>query len=621
MHVDNQLLGVAPAARSRPAVRWAALESYADYLTIGALLAGLVAIGLLLGQFTSFFSIDGDIKYLSAWSIAHHWNNAAIAYPFARMDSAGHYVLPLTAWVHGHDYAGYSLPFEYLTAFCLAIFGNAGLVVPPVLGTGLLLLVQLQMATLLGIRGRRTVLLIATVACTPVLFYSVTFWEHSLGVALVMGGVALLLRLISMQPQYVPRSSALLVFEGDGTGHATSSGNRGELLALWPAVGAGCLFAAAVMMRRETVIVAVVSIAVLAILFPSRRIVLALGTAFVVMCVPLGLIYELQPQPLALGLTHSSSGRAGVTSGSYTHFHRLSWLTHGSWATALFVLCTASLALVRRLRPRLLPAAFVVASLAVGIGFVVQLFSHFSWTDLNPMAFCPLAVWGVWSLLLLKRDGFQRMELAVWAVMLVSTVAIVYEAYDYGDSQWGPRYLLFAFPLLILLAIRARQDLRDRVSTPGQTRLVEYGFIGLFSISVLLQCVGITLAASDKAHLNADMNAISRLPASVIVAGDGSVPQLAPLAANDTLLFAMPHQYSLRHLMSLVARDGVTAVTMTCAANLPKKHCHWDGYAGWTHTEVHKGRLIRYVSYSYSASAAIGMSFRVIGSGHKDVRR
>ena len=164
MHVDNQLLGVAPAARSRPAVRWDALESYADYLTIGALLAGLVAIGLLLGQFTSFFSIDGDIKYLSAWSIAHHWNNAAIAYPFGRVDPAGHYVLPLTAWVHGHDYAGYSLPFEYLTAFCLAIFGNAGLVVPPVLGTGLLLLVQLQMATLLGIRGRRTLLLIATVA-------------------------------------------------------------------------------------------------------------------------------------------------------------------------------------------------------------------------------------------------------------------------------------------------------------------------------------------------------------------------------------------------------------------------------------------------------------------------
>jgi hypothetical protein len=582
----------------------AALEAYADYLTIGAILAGLVAIGLLLGQFTSFFSIDGDIKYLSAWSVAHHWNNAAIAYPFAHMDPAGHYVLPLTAWVNGHDYAGYSVPFEYLTAFCLAIFGNAGLVVPPVLGTGLLLLVQLQMATLLGIRGRRTLLLVATVACTPVLFYSVTFWEHSLGIALVLGGVALLLRLISTQPKY-----------------ATSSSIRGELLALWPAVAAGCLFAAAVMTRRETIIVAVLSIAVLAILFPSRRIVTALGAAFLIMCLPLGLIYELNPQPLVLGLTHSSSGRAGVTSGSYTHFHRLSWLTHGSWATALFVLLTAGLTVVRRLRPRLLPAAFVIASLAVGIGFVVQLFSHFSWTDLNPMAFCPLAVWGVWSLLLLKRDGFQRMELAVWTLMLVSTVAIVYEAYDYGDSQWGPRYLLFAFPLLILLAIRARQDLRDRVSSPGQTRLVEYGFIGLFSISVLLQCVGISLAASDKARLNADMNAISRLPASVIVAGDGSVPQLAPLAANHTLLFAMPHQYSLGHLMALVARDGVTAVTMTCAANLPKKHCHWDGYAGWTHTAVHKGRLIRYASYSYSVPTAIGMSFRVIGSGHKELAR
>ena len=60
---------------------------------------------------------------------------------------------------------------------------------------------------------------------------------------------------------------------------------------------------------------------------------------------------------------------------------------------------------------------------------------------------------------------------------------------------------------------------------------------------------------------------------------------------------------------------------MTCAANMPKKHCHWDGYAGWTHSAVHKGRLIRYASYSYSGSAAVGMSFQMIGSGHKEPAR
>ena len=128
------------------------------------------------------------------------------------------------------------------------------------------------------------------------------------------------------------------------------------------------------------------------------------------MCLPLGLIYELHPQPLALGLTHASPGRAGVISGSYSHFHRLSWLTHGSWATALFVFFTVVSCGVPAAPAQAVSCHLRIASLTVGIGFVVQLFSHFSWTDLNPMAFCPLAIWGVWSLLLVKRDGFQRME-------------------------------------------------------------------------------------------------------------------------------------------------------------------------------------------------------------------
>lgn len=138
------------------ALRWFVEAS--DYLTVIGVTGILLCLVLLMGHYTTFFLVDQDIKYLAAASLSHHWNNAAISYPFHLVDPHGVYALPLTAWIHGHEYAGYSLPFEYLGAVSLWAFGTAGLALPALVGTVILLFVQIQMASLLGLEGRRSLL-------------------------------------------------------------------------------------------------------------------------------------------------------------------------------------------------------------------------------------------------------------------------------------------------------------------------------------------------------------------------------------------------------------------------------------------------------------------------------
>ena len=165
----------------------------APRLAVGGVAIVLVAAAAWLGHFTAFYSVDGDVKYLGALNLARHFPNAAISYPSYRFDPGGTYTLPLTGWFGGHDYAGYSLPFLYISAAALALFGNAGLILPPVLGTVVLMYAILRLADLIELKTSRVLLLAGAVAASPVLFYSVSYWEHTWGAGLLLAGIAALL--------------------------------------------------------------------------------------------------------------------------------------------------------------------------------------------------------------------------------------------------------------------------------------------------------------------------------------------------------------------------------------------------------------------------------------------
>ena len=183
--------------------------------------------------------------------------------------------------------------------------------------------------------------------------------------------------------------------------------------------------------------------------------------------------------------------------------------------------------------------ALALCSPIVSLIFVIQLFSHYTWSNLNPLAFCPLAVWGVWSILVLPaKDEGRAAFLAIWSLCLTGAAATVFVATDYGAGQWGPRYLLFVFPLLILLAFRSVQEMRKKAVGSFAKHALGLSFGGLLVFSILMQGVGLGAIVTGKRELSQAQNAIAHLRPRFVVSSDSSVGELAPLAAKKTLLFA-----------------------------------------------------------------------------------
>lgn len=641
---------------------------------------GLLLVALTLGRFIAFFNVDGDVTYLGALSLTHHWLSAGIPYPFAHADPAGRYTLPLTAWIDHQQFAGYSLPFEYVTAAFIALFGQAGILAPSLLGTAGIMLVQLRLASLLGLTERRALLVTATVITTPIVFYALVYSAHTSAVALLLAGMAVLLpeRSVPAGRRGVPRgrpreSSRLTVQRSERTAAQSTSGIRllssrrkatrphdpGVGLGLWrrltadisPVVvgrgfAAGGLFAMATLMRREVVIPALAALVLAPIisllasrdrgrgrttpeydrrtaagephadrpstapvqhstlnLQPSTLILPLAG--LIALVIPLGIIWLLHPEPLILGLTHASPGRAGVAPGATaSHLRRIEWLTAGGYATGLLIAITGLLVLVRFRRSGWLVPMFALGSVAVAGAYTVQLLTNAGEATDNPLAFSPLCLWGVWSLLCTPASRRHATQWALWAIGLGGSGAVILAAYDYGGA-WGARYILFVFPLLVALAFLARQDLKGMAAGWIQGRMVEYSFILLLVVGTLLQGIGIMAVAVGKQQVTTAENRIAALPTRTIVSDDPTVAALAPLYSRRTILFAS-NQGSLDRLMGLLRRRGTSPVAVVCGPRLYeqfKVKCTWS-YSGWSHDAVRHGKLLGYALYRRAARAA-----------------
>ena len=155
-------------------------------------------------------------------------------------------------------------------------------------------------------------------------------------------------------------------------------------------------------------------------------------------------------------------------------------------------------------------------------------------------------------------------------------------ATDYGAGQWGPRYLLFVFPLLILLAFRAAQEMRKTAVGSFATHAFGLSFGGLLVFSILMQGVGLGAIVTGKRELSQAQVAIAHLRPRVVVSSDSSVGELAPLAAQKSLLFA-PGAGELSVLMTKLRQEGRKGVVVICA---PPAKCQWNGFRGWAHGPI-----------------------------------
>ena len=366
-----------------------------------------------------------------------------------------------------------------------------------------------------------------------------------------------------------------------------------------------------------------------AVVTRRRRVLVNILVAAAALILPLGLILALHLEPLALGLTHASPGRAGIgVRQGLTRLDKLEFLLTGGWATGAVALTLAP-ACPPPPRPGLVAPVTAVGSFVCGLALVFVMLGNYTFSNENLVAFCPLALWGLllplipspysraagsttadpatgssgpraafWELKLRpapgRISGGSAGTALLWLVAVGGTPAVVTLAADSGGAQWGPRYVLFAFPLLILLALKARERM---LALGHQLRLINYAFVGVLALSFLLQGLGL-FALSVKQDLAARANAaVASTGTRVVVSAFPVIDVLAPTYESHRYLYAPTHS-DLVTLMSRLRAGGVGRLTLLCD---PINPCAWNGYAGWSHGRIKRVRhIVRFAVYTAS---------------------
>jgi hypothetical protein len=463
----------------------------------------------LLSSLT-FFSNDTALRFEQIQQlIAQGWQSFAVTYAAQSLDPSLAYVPFYYAYsvVDEQIFLQISSFLPFVTSLLYPWLGTFALPLVPVVGGVLTAVAMYRLAVLTGTVHPR-LLLWATVLATPLLFYSLELWDHSIAVAFLMCSVT---------------GTAVGVIE-----------NRP-----YAAVGGGVALALAFGQRPEAHIFAIaLAVGLLVFARSHGRILLlfllgALGTALIVWGVqwvwtthPLGMAtaphllgygvpdsYPFNPTPLPRNVTISrfvlySQGQDIALFG----------------ANLLIVLGIVAIVFAVRI-----PKWQKRWLLWVGLGAMLFGYAGLvgrTWPEAIPGIMSTFPLVAISLVYVNKADDLQP-SYAVYQFVLVTAVAFIALMVlvwpTSGGTQWGARYLLPAYPLLLFLAFYVVTIQRQRLS--GQFRQSFLGIAAsLLIASMALQVYSVGLLASSHKQKIWLQSAIAALPVDLILTNNPFIP-------------------------------------------------------------------------------------------------
>jgi hypothetical protein len=403
----------------------------------------------------------------------------------------------------------------------------------------------------------------ATVLATPVLFYSLQFWDHILGAALVTWATYWTARGVA------ERRSGLLLL--GGLVAALAMVQRPELYLFVLALGLGTLLAV-----REA--------------DWRRRLSMAgvLAGGGVVGALPLWYLqFRWLGHPLGFPVADDIFGYGSVDTSMYSHPIR-TWAVNKGYLlfyvrgsdlvtfAALLLAAGGLVALVFALRQswphrRRLLAAGVALSL---LGFGLWLWTGRQIALPGLFTTFPLLAFSV-SVVALEEDPHRRAERAAYrlsllvAVLFVTLMVIVWPSY--GGFQWGARYLLPAYPLLLVAAFYNYEARRLRWRG-DLLQMLQFSFFALLVMAVALQLTGVRGLHLRQAQVEATRKAIASLPAEVILTSNRHLPSVVA-ALEDKQFLYVANEEELAPVIEWLQQLGVTrfALVPEGAVQVPQR--------------------------------------------------
>ncbi|MCP4545478.1 MAG: hypothetical protein GY835_03295 [bacterium] len=446
---------------------YARLSDAIPIFLIGTMLAALLFLYLPMD---GLWAGDQGAKYVQIESlIRHRFASATLLYPGATLDPAGEFSpVPALFTVprSGSAVSIYSYPYAFLCALFFSITGVFGLYLPSVGAALGLLFLCIRLGQLMDIRSPRILSWIIGIG-TPVLFYSLSFWEHELAALMAAGSLVLGVQALRRQG------------------------------AFW-AFGAGIVAALAFLIRPETLHLGLALCAGLGAAAPPRRwkLVAAAASGWALGLLP-GTLLNMTIYGHPLGgvvtlnfgeqtfLSIQLLAKKVLASRSDTMmalaFDRdSSWLFFG---TLIILACLINFTAGWR------RAAICIALAATVLGLWFPERGMFLKTGL--IASCPVVL-----LALSPHSGSspirETLRFIRWFCGIYFLLVILTAPND-GGAQWGPRYLLPAVAPCVALAwyqaerlfLNTRQWERYAVTALIGVLLLLSGALQFHSLSVL----------------------------------------------------------------------------------------------------------------------------------------
>ena len=552
--------------------------------------AELVLIGTVLNPRT-FFSGDAGVKYLQADALVRNrWHSLAVTEPGAAIDPESRFsALTSNQFARRGPsdpfYGAYSELFTVPVSVCLALFGLRGLYVVPLLaGVGTMILTYRLSARTAPRLAWLAPALIG--ACSPMFFYSVELWEHTLAVLCTTASVWL--------------------------GVSATERSTAMRYAL-----AGLLLGLGIAVREELYAMLVAGLVAVAWIERPRRIpaAFAAGVGALIGLVPHWLLKQIEVGRPARKSVMRVAEVAGVASVQPAEPLRAAlWLIVPPWP--VWVMTLALLIGVRAILPRLAPrqrpplavglAAAIAAWATVGAGSV---WGKWQRPDALIEAYWPalfLLIAGV-PLASGRAHREIRMLLAVSAVFAATicvAALLANSTAPAGSEQWGPRYLLAAMPLLaaaIVFALERRREWAPRLGLP--TGIVVATFCVLALAGLVVEGQGIRALRQAKLEYEQVVAATEAIDRQQVVVSDiwwfpmvvASIVQDRPVLAADVFTSGPTSD-----LLPILQTRGIRALTFVSSDGSSAAAAQALAAAGWTEVGRRAVRIwleVRFVEY------------------------
>lgn len=507
------------------------------------LLAAILAVGAWFSlRELTFFTPDTGLRYLQVRTFEENgWGQAAIPYPGLQFDPGMRFVPYYQAFSRYGDnlLIVVSLFFPLAVAAMRTLFGAPGIVVVPVLGT---LLAAGSTALLWRQADQRRTRWIfwGTAVATPLLVYSMTLWDHTLGVGLSTAAVYMAARWLD-----------------DRRWH-------------WPFFS-GALISLAVAQRADIAAMAVsLGLALLVIGWPRWRILITYGFGGLLGLLVTAPFNQLWAgHPLGLAVARPYFGYLDNTYHAHVTYADIE-ITHAMVATrqlldvqggqpltliaalllvsgSIFLALVLRLPPVRRSTPLYLCLALIVAGTVLGMlparyGSVNGMFTTL---PLSGLAFAYVDG---------RKPGIRvyRLVFLVTWLYVILTLLILRAP---GGGQWGGRYLLSAVPLLFFLAMYAVVAYQQQMRSVDARALWRVAVV-LVVFSVLIQLAGVRALYMHKAEHKNWQDAIAALPADVVLTNSPFIASFMAGIEDKTFLY-VENEADVRLLAQRLAAQKV----------------------------------------------------------------